>query len=186
MNPRNSKQTMRSMIPNYYIQQDTSTKSSSSKTKRSSKRKSDMPFYGGEQYTNSLKIVDKSQLVDKLTQYMIVALVVILIMFALSPICIVIIKKWKWKWLISLFNVQCNEMQSSMSTSVVTNDIMSNGTGMQTIVSPTAHYINTISGGNLAKDTSDTITVNTTGTGIDLTKQYNMTPNVLKEFTAKM
>ena len=178
------------MIPNYAIT-DHIPSNTSSKRGRKKKSKSDFPVFGSDAYKEPMLVVDKAKIVDKLVNYMIVAVVIIGIILALTPFCILILKKWKWGWLCRLFGI--TPPDSSVTS-------MPTGGSLMSTVTPVAYLPSSMSGmgGGMSvsgptpgmsgmgggMSVSGPTPVNPTGDGIDINKPYVVPVSALKTFSS--
>lgn len=166
MNSRANRSFGRSMIPNYAISEVPSTPK---KTKRKKSTISDFPSFGSDKYKESMEVVDKSKQYDKQVSYLVMAVIGILIILALAPICIVILKKWRWRWLARIFDITYIEDQPAPSVIPTYT-----GSSVPTVMSsyPTTHVVHS------------SLPVNPTGGGIDINKPYVIPSSALKTYTS--
>lgn len=181
MNSRANKTLGRSMIPNYAI----ADVPSEHKKKSKKKKKSDYPSFGSDQYKESMEVVDKSKHYDKQVRYLIVAIIGMLIILALAPLCIVILKKWRWRWLASVFDVRY--VEDEPGPSVVGGNVAYSSAGNTTYI-PVSHQVYPPvcmsaypSQSGIARSQ---LPVNPTGEGIDINKPYVIPSSALKTFTS--
>ena len=169
------------MIPNYAISNIPSAPKKTSKKKRTS----DYPSFGSDQYKESMEVVDKSKHYDKQVRYLIVAIIGMLIILALAPLCIVILKKWRWRWLARVFDVRYveDEPAPSVNGGSTSYGSVSNVTHAPTstiVYPPTAMSSYPPQSGIVRSN----VPVNPTGEGIDINKPYVIPQSALKTFTS--
>lgn len=172
----------RSMIPNYAITDH--IPSNTPKHTRKKKSKSDFPTFGSDAYKEPMLVVDKSKIIDRLVKYMIIAVIVIGIMLALVPFCILILKKWKWGWMCRLFGI--NPPDTSYTSMPTSTSLMSTTTPVAYI--PTSSSISGsmnggMTGSSIPTSVSTPISVNPTGDGIDINKPYVVPVSALKAYS---
>lgn len=148
----------RSMIPNYYIQEpqkESFNNSSNNSGLFQRSKRVEVPTMNEDPLKDPLNVVRQSKVYDTEVYYSIATLVLIIIMFALTPLWIIFIKKYQWHWVYSMV-----ELDPPVS---ISQPINSNLTSTTTI--------------------PEVKTINTTGSGIDINKPYVVPTSVLREYS---
>lgn len=186
MSSRANRSLGRSMIPNYSIS-DVPLSADTTKKKKHKKKHSDFPSFGSDQYKESMEVIDKSKHYDKQVRYLVTAIIGMLIILALAPICIVILKKWRWRWLANIFGIQYTEDLPMSTQPTNMNGGAYTSMGNTTYAAPLMAACQTVSAlaPQLAGQTiRPQVPVNPTGEGIDINKPYVIPSSALKTFTS--